>query len=515
MPRALPRPLTARRRWIEWPAEAGERELDVDVEIGGIRLWSGKTERLGPRTHRIPWPRALHPYLSGSGVVAVRSAQGAVLATGRYSLGEPRLGRDLRSLGQAGLVVDKWGKLASAPSRDLHALLIDGLEQVVEVLERGGYTVSITGGTLLGAIRSGEIIERDDDVDVFVYLGELGPTDVSLASYRIQRTLESASHRVVRHSDAHLQVIITGERGTAHVDVFLGFHHDGTYHQPIAVRGELPVEAILPLGTVRLAGREFPAVADPERWLALCYGPGWRTPDPSFRFRTPSSTRRRFENWFGVYDLNRHFWEDWIGRAAAGWHADAEQLDRLVPRGARIIDLGSGIGENSRLLAERGHRVLAADYALGAVTAAEQLSGGRFEVRRVNAADRRELLALAAEELESGAAPNVLLSDVLAYLTRQTRANVFRFLQLVLGASGRAVASFPVNPSLHYEHVRPDTWHLPLEWLAQEIAPFGLSFRVLGTGYRRTSAGMRRFTTVELGAAASSSEGTRPRKEVR
>ncbi|MFK4729856.1 hypothetical protein ROT00_09235 [Agromyces mediolanus] len=498
MPRALPRVVVARRRWLEWPALPGEGELQVDVEIGGLRLWSGRTERPGPRTHRMPWPRALLPYLSGGGVVVVRAADGEVLATGRYSFGEPRLGRDLRSLGQAGLVVDKWGKLAAAPSEDLHSVLLHGLDEVVAALQAADYAVSITGGTLLGAIRSGDIIERDDDADVFVYLGEVGPADVSLASYGIQRVLEASGRTVVRHSDAHLQVIMAGERGRAHVDVFLGFHHEGSYHQPIAVRGELPVEAILPLGTARLAGREFPAVADPERWLALCYGAGWRTPDPSFRFRTPSSTRRRFENWFGVYDLNRHFWEDWIGRAASSWHGDADELDRLLPRDSRVIDLGSGIGENARLLAERGHRVLAADYALGAVTAAEQLSGGRFEVQRVNAADRRDLLGLGAAELEAGGQPNVLLSDVLAYLTRDIRANVFRFLDLVLGTEGRAVASFPVNPSLHYEHARPDTWHLPLAWLRDEIASSGLRFEVRGTGYRRTSAGLRRFATVVI-----------------
>jgi len=495
---AVPRKLVVRRRWLEWTAPSSDPRRDVDLVVEGHRMWSGRTERPNPRTQRVVWPRALRPYLRGDGEAEVRSPNGEVLATGRYSFGESRSGWDLRAVGAAALVVDKWGKLATAPSKSLHLLLLHELDGVIRQLQDAGYTTSVTGGTLLGAVRAGEILERDDDVDVVVYLGEVGPAQVSLASYGIQRALERAGRRVIRHSDAHLQIPVEDHAGDAHVDVFLGFHHEGRYHQPIAVRGELPVEAILPLGAVHLAGREFPAVADPERWLELCYGPDWRTPDPAFRFRTPATTRRRFENWFGVYDLNRHFWEQWLNRRPVSWEADAEQLHALLPRATRVIDLGCGTGANARYLSERGHRVLALDYAIAAVKAAERMSGGSFEVRRVNAADRRDLIGTAADERSSGVEPNVLLSDVLAYLTRPTRENVYRFLQLVLGSGGRVLASFPVNPSLRYEHERPDTWHLPLDWLSEEIEPFGLGFEVIGQEYRRTSAGVRRFATVVI-----------------
>ncbi len=498
--RSVPRRLAVRRRWLEWPAPRTEPRLDVDLIVAGRRIWSGRTQRPNPRVQRVVWPRALRPYLRGSGDIEVRSPGGAVLAAGRYAFGDAGAGGGLSSIGAAALVVDKWGKLATAPSEGLHLLLLRELDSVVAQLQRAGYAVSITGGTLLGAVRAGNILERDDDADLVVYLGEAGPADVSLASYGVQRALEAAGRQVIRHSDAHLQLPLEGGANRAHVDVFLGFHHAGTYHQPIAVLGNLPVDAILPLGTVRLSDRSFPAVADPERWLELCYGPAWRTPDPAFRFRTPVSTRRRFENWFGVYDLNRHFWEDWLARSPWSWPVDARRFSELLPPGARIIDVGAGTGINARVLAERGHRVLAVDYALTAVETAERRSAHTFEVRRVNAADRRDLIGLAADELAAGSAPNVLLSDVLAYVTRSTRANIFRFLQLVLGSEGRSLASFPVNPSLRYEHERPDSWHLPLDWLREEIRPFGLEFEVLGYGYRRTSAGVRRFASAMIRA---------------
>src|SRR5690606_31534402 len=46
--------------------------------------------------------------------------------------------------------------------------------------------------------------------------------------------------------------------------------------------GEIPVQVVLPLGTIEMAGRRLPAPADPYEMLRLRYGDGWRTPDRFF-----------------------------------------------------------------------------------------------------------------------------------------------------------------------------------------------------------------------------------------
>ncbi|MGW9167702.1 methyltransferase domain-containing protein [Agromyces sp. NPDC055657] len=482
----------------------------VDVEINGRKLWTTLVPEAGGRAAHVRWPTVLHSHLDGAGTVVLRDQRnGLALAEGRFSWPAKPGAVGLAELVAAGQIIDKWGKLTDAPSDALHRRLMESMQTVLDDLDELGYTAAITGGTLLGAIREGRILAHDDDIDLLVYLGEVAPPDVSIASYALERRIRDRGHEVVRHSDAHLQVMFAGEESggaagqvnplgsTVHVDLFLGFHDQGVYNQPIAVRGTFAPASLLPLGEVTLEGVAVPSVADGDAWLALCYGTGWRTPDPSFRFRTPSSTRRRFENWFGVYDLNRDFWERHIrlGRSRH-WHGDVERLLAATSPGDRIIDLGCGDGELAASLAAAGRRVVAVDYARAALAAASSRTG--LSVQRLNLADRRAVLDFIADELAVGGTRHFLLSNVLHTLTRDARANTFLMLRALIDAGSVVLASFSVNASFVYDHDRPDTWHLPLKWLRDEASAFGLDCAVESRQMRKTAAGPRTVATVRL-----------------
>lgn len=467
-------------------------------------MWTTTVPESGGRSVLVPWPPVLHSHLAGEGVIVLRDQRsGVVLAQGRFAWpgSADRIG--LAELAESGQIIDKWGKLTDAPSDELHRRLLGAMSEMLDDLRELGYTAAITGGTLLGAIREGRILAHDDDIDLLVYLGEAGPPDVSIASYALERSIRERGHEVIRHSDAHLQIMFAQpvERGLpaadVHVDLFLGFHDRGVYSQPIAVRGAFDPSRLLPLSEVRLEGAAVPSVADGEAWLALCYGDDWRTPDPAFRFRTPSATRRRFENWFGVYDLNRDFWERHIrlGRTRH-WRRDATRMLAATEPGDRVIDLGCGDGTHAETLAAAGRDVLAVDYSRAAIAAASAREG--VAAFRLNLADRRAVLGFIADELRRGGRRHFLISDVLASLTRETRANTFLLLRALLGGDSVALASFAVNPSFFYEHHRPDTWHLPLGWLREEAAKEGLSIELLSRAMRPSSSGPRSVATVRI-----------------
>lgn len=493
-PRARRAPLRVGRDGLLVSSDSPAIDRTVDVEVDGRRMWTVTVPRSSGRAALVPWPGVLHDHLSGAGVIVLRDQRsGVALAEGRFAWPSPKGSIGIGTIAAAGQVVDKWGKITDAPSGALHRQLMAATHKLLDDLDALGYTVAVTGGTLLGAVREGRILAHDDDVDLLVYLGEVAPPDVSIASYGLERSIRSLGHEVIRHSDAHLQVLF----GEAHVDLFLGFHAHGEYNQPIAVRGAFPRDSLLPLNEQRLDGVAVPSVADAEGWLALCYGATWRTPDPAFRFSTPPSTRRRFENWFGVYDLNRDFWERHTRLARSRpWRGDARRMLAATGPGDRILDLGSGNGALASDLADAGRSVLATDFARSALASTAVRPG--VTTMRLNLADRRAVLDLVADELHVGGTRHVLLSNVLASITRESRANVFLMLRAVLEPGSVALASFPVNMSSVYDHHRPDTWHLPLNWLREEASAHGLTFTVASQRPRRTSVGWRVVATVRI-----------------
>ena len=106
----------------------------------------------------------------------------------------------------------------------------------------------------------------------------------------------------------------------------------------------------------------MPVPARPEKLLEAMYGPGWRTPDPAFKFTTPPRTIRAFDDWFRGTQPGIRLWERQrahaIGAQAAAQtpsHAGAKR--RRAGRascGAEVLDVGAGRGADSLWLAASG-----------------------------------------------------------------------------------------------------------------------------------------------------------------
>jgi hypothetical protein len=150
-----------------------------------------------------------------------------------------------------------------------------------DLLARHGIVHWLDYGSLLGAVREGELIPWDADVD-FGILQREEPAVLALAG-----EVAAAGHRL----DASLQGVIRilySEANASHVDLFLWEARDGLllpledtdYAWPgMASRLAFPERFIAPLGEVSLHGRHFPAPRPVHEFLRdHRYGPRYATP---------------------------------------------------------------------------------------------------------------------------------------------------------------------------------------------------------------------------------------------
>lgn len=160
------------------------------------------------------------------------------------------------------------------------------LQELFSLLQELGYPAFINSGTLLGAVREGKFLGHDDDADFAVALA--GETDAEIvASLKTLHDQLNASGRLQKPVTFHKSgLILTVTVGSGiDVDLFpLWFRHGKAYIWPHTY-GTLQRDDIFPLSQQQLCGAAMPAPNDPEKMLAINYGPNWRTPDPDFFFQ--------------------------------------------------------------------------------------------------------------------------------------------------------------------------------------------------------------------------------------
>ncbi|MBC9944651.1 class I SAM-dependent methyltransferase [Leucobacter sp. cx-328] len=465
----------------------------VDVCFDGDRVWSiDLVENERSDEHSFPWPISLRPYLRGSTHLTVlHSATGEALAAGEVEFTADAIRAQVRDADNIPLAVNKWGMLGKtleAGNPGVQERILDRSAEIIGHLRDMGLRPFVVGGTLLGGVREGELLPHDDDADV-AYLSEFtNPADVAREGFQVGHALIDLGYELVRHSATHMQLYFRTDSGLVdhYVDVFTAFFtDDGKMNQPFHVRGDLREDQILPFGTVTIAGREFPAPADPEAWLVINYDENWRTPIPGYRLQTPESTSRRFNAWFGSFHFGRDFWNAWfLNRGAEADLIWADGADWILEQSAELtspvlLEFGAGNGALSERLAlvDTGRRVIATDYSYAALQLAQERSAAAatpFETAHVNL---YRTLSLAAPKQQGITGRfDVVANHVFEQLGHLARENLLRLIRMALRSGGSACATLYASPAEDVTFADPTTWHLNQFELANAAHKFGLSF---------------------------------------
>jgi hypothetical protein len=474
-------------------------ERSIDVRIDGRRVWSFKESATGipadvapppaPREHLRfePWPVVLRRRLVGRFQVELCPVDGGSGAAVTAVLGNPAEAPELTDVHGRPLVVNKWGRLGHTLG-DADPAMIDRMlghmDEIRDLLQAHlGDRVFVTGGTLLGPLRAdGRLIPHDDDADLAYLSPWEHPADVARENFEIGRLLRERGYDVIRLSAAHVQMHFDHDGVPDHyVDVFAGFLMGDMWYQHFAIGTRAGVERLLPPGTVEVEGRTEPAPRDPEFMLTELFGPGWRVPDPAFRFATPPSIFYRLNQWFPDIHADREDWEDAVLMAVPGVPADddvpspfADWVDRRTPPDHALLELGSGLGSDARALGARGRTVRGVDFSRMCVRTARaglREGGGTVAFDTVNLLDVRTVLRLGAECAAADMPWTVFGRRLLNALDARGRDNVFRLCGMLLRRGGSAFFDVVTDPG--YPQVPANQRH-GLDQLWQECAVHGL-----------------------------------------
>jgi SAM-dependent methyltransferase len=437
-----------------------------DVLLDGRRIWSTSARRGGKAADGrilVPWPRALAGYLKGVGQITVRDhASGAVHFDGevRFDASNSRVG--LVDSGGHPLTVTKWGGLDRSfdDAGDARRQVELTAELLRDLNERAGIPAFAAYGTLLGAVRGGKVIGHDFDTDVAYLSSHSHPGDIVRESFALQRALRALDWPVHRVGGGKLRV----DRLRS-IDIFVSYFVGDRFYLDRWVEGSLHRDQILPMGHVVIEGCELPAPADAEALLELTYGPGWRVPDPTFRYDNSPAKVNRARGWFGPINEHAMAWENHWQRAAPDHRSVAPFARWVAPRADRanpVFDVGCGLGIDTMHFAAAGLTAIGLDFALETLLQARNCAAAMVDPRptfeRVSLADTRQVLAFATRMAATPVGKTLYSRLLLDALPLDGYQNFWRLLRLAMARGGQAYLEFRAEPGVPMDGTSPRLW---------------------------------------------------------
>ena len=183
--------------------------------------------------------------------------------------------------------------LNDSPIRLNKEVALKVLIDFTECLNEAQSTWWLSDGTLLGAIREGDFISYDNDIDIGIMADTFTP--------RVLQLLVKKGFTIVfSHGLPEEGLEFTLKRDETYVDLFLYYPRDKKlYHSCYihrlkfvrAQRIDFEYPKFDEFVKYKFLGHLFNVPKDPEKHLEIEYGPGWRIPDPQWRWEVDTQNK--------------------------------------------------------------------------------------------------------------------------------------------------------------------------------------------------------------------------------
>ncbi len=152
--------------------------------------------------------------------------------------------------------------------------------ELTEVLAELTPNVCFGFGSALAAVRDGDLIPHDDDLDLIIGFETFEADSLPRGLHRLENFLRARGYTVTGNFSAHRQVT---QEERKRVDVFVGLFEGETISWYPGARGSLTRQIMFPPSDGSLLGVPVRLPRSPLLYLERLYGPGWRHPDPNFK----------------------------------------------------------------------------------------------------------------------------------------------------------------------------------------------------------------------------------------
>ena len=166
---------------------------------------------------------------------------------------------------------------------------VSHLQAVISTLRSLGREPVMAYGTLLGAIRDGDFIAHDDDIDLLYRSGASSRETAEQDILELKSDLRARGFRVVDLLPNSLNMHVIDPANGAVMDIFPCWLEEGRlqmHMESMKVRGIDP-GIVYPSRDMGFRGAQLPAPAKPEAFLRERYGDGWGVSDQFYEWPWP------------------------------------------------------------------------------------------------------------------------------------------------------------------------------------------------------------------------------------